>query len=90
MNVLRWVFLMSKCNGQNDKIKEALHSYIKAGSVNDTIRIMSSMEQKEIGLDYSRFQSFITYLQSYGLCSDFNNNVWMDFITSKNIVKTMN
>lgn len=41
---------------------------------------MRVMENKKIIIDYSRFKNYITYLQNYGMCFNFNKEVWSDFV----------
>ena len=59
---------------------DSLYCYIKANDINKTIGIMTALEQKKTPPDYSRFQSYITDLQSYGYCSNFQSQTWIDFI----------
>lgn len=61
-------------------IWDSLYCYIKSNDVENTIRIMTSMEQKKAAPDYLRFQNYIEYLQGYGLCSNFKSPLWMDFM----------
>jgi RimJ/RimL family protein N-acetyltransferase len=81
---LEWSEYLENASQTTDfLIWDTLHCYIKANDVNSTIRIMNSLEQKEISVDYARFLGFITYLQGYGLCSNFRSQAWMDFIGAK-------
>jgi GNAT superfamily N-acetyltransferase len=65
-------------------IWESLYCYIKANDIEKTIRIMTSLEQNNIVVDYSKFKNYITYLQDYGLCSNFRSHDWSSFL-NKNI-----
>lgn len=64
-------------------IWDSLYSYIKSNDVSKTIQLMNLMEDKNITLDYVGFKNYITYLQGYDLCSDFNSQTWVDFINTK-------
>lgn len=61
-------------------IWDCLHCYIKANDIDKTIRIMTSMKQKNITLDYLKFNNYINSLQDDGLCSDFRSQAWVDFL----------
>lgn len=65
-------------------IWDSLYCYIKSNDVEKTISIMTSLEQRKINLDYTRFKNYIINLQDYGLCSNFRSQVWLDF-PNKNI-----
>ncbi|WP_032123007.1 GNAT family N-acetyltransferase [Clostridium amazonitimonense] len=59
---------------------ECLYCYIKSNDVEKTIDIMTTMKQKKITIDYSRFKDYIIKLQDYGLCSNFTKKTWIDFL----------
>jgi RimJ/RimL family protein N-acetyltransferase len=61
-------------------IWDCLYCYIKANDVEKTIHIMTSMENKKIIIDYSKFKNYLDYLQNYGMCSNFRNKDWFDFL----------
>lgn len=64
-------------------IWETLNCYIKSNDTDNTIRIMTSLEQNQILPDYQRYQDFIVYLQRWGLCDNFNGKLWQDFIKER-------
>jgi RimJ/RimL family protein N-acetyltransferase len=64
-------------------IWESLYCYLKSNDVGKTMHVMTYMEQKKIALDYSGFKNYVIYLQEYGRCSNFKNNVWSEFLTKK-------
>lgn len=64
-------------------IWDALYCYIKSNDAQKTIGIMNSLEQKNNPPDYSRFKSYIANLQECGLCSNYRNQEWLDFINKR-------
>lgn len=66
-------------------VMECVHSYIKANDVEKTIKIMLTMKNRKVNFDLSRFNNYVIKLQSCGLCSNFKDKVWGDFV-NKNTV----
>lgn len=73
-------YLENASKTEESLIWECLYCYIKANDVEKTINIMSAMKQKKIIEDYSRFKNDIDYFQHYGLCSNFKDQAWSDFL----------
>lgn len=65
-------------------IWECLYSYIKSNDVEKTINIMTTMKNKKIDINYSRFKNYIITLQTYGMCSNFYNKAWINFLNENN------
>ncbi|SHK26645.1 GNAT acetyltransferase [Clostridium cavendishii DSM 21758] len=61
-------------------ILECVYAYIKSNDVEKTINIMTNIKQKKIELDYLRFKNWIIKLQTYGICSNFTKNAWINFL----------
>ncbi|MHB8128293.1 MAG: GNAT family N-acetyltransferase [Mobilitalea sp.] len=59
---------------------ESLFAYIKSNDVQKTIRLISFIEQNGMNVDFNKTKKFINTLQTYGLCSNFKNQDWYDFI----------
>lgn len=68
----------------NCLIWEAIHCFIKGNSVEKTIHCMTIMKDNKMNPDYLRFKKYIVHLQKDGLCSNFRNQAWLNFI-DKNI-----
>ncbi len=68
---------------EDNLLWEALYCYIKSNNIEKTIQIMTAMEHSKRNPDYSRFQSFIAYLQDCGLCSNFKSRAWSDFLKQR-------
>ena len=73
-------YLESSSREEECLIWEALYAYIKSNDVEKTINIMINMKTKGIAIDYLRFKNYIINLQNYGICSNFNNKIWIDFL----------
>ncbi len=73
-------YLENASKTENCLIWDSLYCYIKSNNIEKTISIMTTMEHSKINPDYSRFKDYITYLQDYGLCSNFRSQVWLDFL----------
>lgn len=73
-------YLESASKSEGCLILESLYCYIKANDIEKTISIMTTIKHSKNNLDYSRFKNYITYLQDYGLCSNFRSQVWLDFL----------
>lgn len=61
-------------------IFDCVNSYIKSNDVKKTINVMTYMQQKKIGIDYLRFKNWVIELQTYGMCSNFSEKAWIDFL----------
>jgi RimJ/RimL family protein N-acetyltransferase len=61
-------------------IWESLYCYIKANNVEKTIDIMKVMKNNQITIDFLRFKNYIDKLKNYGVCTNFDNKFWIDFI----------
>lgn len=79
-------YLENASKTQECLVWDSLYCYIKSNNIEKTIRTMTFMKHKGINLNYSSFKDYITYLQDYGLCSNFRNQVWFDFIHKINEV----
>lgn len=77
-------YLENASKTQECLIWDSLYCYIKSNDIKKTISIMTTMEHKKINPDYSRFKDYITYLQGYGLCTNFDSQVWSDFLEKFN------
>jgi len=69
---------VSKTNEQ--LLLDCLYCYIKANEVEDTIRIIKRMRNNNTTLDYTHLTNYIKKLQTYGLCSNFTNKEWDEFL----------
>lgn len=79
-----WGEYFENASGTSDfLIWDSLYCYIKSNDVEKTIRVMESLERSGNTLDYSKFQTYISYLNKYGFGSNFSSQVWSDFINKK-------
>ncbi|WIV12488.1 GNAT family N-acetyltransferase [Proteiniborus sp. MB09-C3] len=61
-------------------IMECVYAYIKSNDVEKAINIMTNIKQKKIELDYLRFKDWIIKLQTCGMCSNFTEKTWINFL----------
>jgi RimJ/RimL family protein N-acetyltransferase len=61
-------------------IMECVFAYIKSNDVEKTINIMMDIKQKKIEIDYLRFKNWVIELQTYGMCSNFAKEAWINFL----------
>lgn len=78
-------YLENASKTQDALIEDCLCCYIKSNDVEKTINIMSNMKNKKMTIDYIEFNRYIVKLQANGMCSNFANKAWKDFI-NENIV----
>lgn len=71
-------------------IWDCLYCYIKSNDVKKTIDIMTIMKHKKITIDYIKIKSYITTLQTYGICSNFTKKEWINFINENISIETEN
>lgn len=64
----------------NDLYLDCLFSYIKGNQVEDTIKLIDKMRDKNIKVDYSQILNWINKLQTYELCSNFKQKDWCNYI----------
>lgn len=73
-------YLENAAKTEDRLLWECLYCYIKSDDAGKAINIMTIMEAKKIKIDYTSFKNYITYLQHNGMCSNFNSQVWVDFL----------
>lgn len=73
-------YLYNASQTEDCLIWDALYCYIKSNHVEKTIPLMTLMKQKNIDLDYSGINNYITYLQGFDLCSNFICITWINFL----------
>jgi RimJ/RimL family protein N-acetyltransferase len=73
-------YLEAAAKSEDCLIWECLYCYIKSNDVQKTIDIMTNMKNKKINIDYLRFKNWIINLQNYGMCSNFTEKAWIDFL----------
>lgn len=61
-------------------LNECLYTYLKANNVLKTIEIINLLSQFKKAPDINNINNDIHYFQSIGLCSNFNNSDWSEFI----------
>ncbi|EQB87882.1 GNAT superfamily N-acetyltransferase [Clostridium punense] len=72
-------YLEAASKTEESLIWQCLFCYIKGNDVEKTIETMTIMTHKEIEIDYLRMRNWVDELQSYGMCSNFNKESWIDF-----------
>ncbi len=81
----QWGEYLEEASKTEDRLLlDCVYAYIKSNDVKKTISIMTIMKNKNIELDFLTFKNWIINLQSYDMCSSFNEKAWINFL-SENI-----
>jgi RimJ/RimL family protein N-acetyltransferase len=59
---------------------ECVEAYVKSNDVEKTINVLITMKQKNMPINYLKFNNYITSLQTKGMCSNFTKKAWINFL----------